>query len=242
MFWFTKKKQCRTPLVEIEGYGIKIIRKNIRHIYFKLDPQTKTMVVSAPKHMGSDQLNQVILSKKQWVLKQASKKVNSKTDIKEAVSFDTPILFMGEKYPIKIQYQTGHPFIEKNADHCLAVHVNPGSNIADIQSLIDTWYRKELKKLILPIIEKWQPVMNVQVKEFNVKKMKTRWGSCNIPACRIWLNFHLIKLDHKFLEYVVVHEMVHLMEKGHNARFKNLMTRFLPQWPELKKQLNQYML
>ncbi|MBU1195875.1 MAG: M48 family metallopeptidase [Proteobacteria bacterium] len=241
MFGFTQKKQCHTPLIEIEGYGIKIIRKNIRHIYFKLDPRTKTMIVSAPKQIGTDQLNQVILSKTQWVLKQVSKPSESKINIKEDVSFDKPVLFLGRKYPVRIFYQTGHPFIEKTEQY-LAVYIHPDARISDIQDLLDTWYRKELKRLIVPIIEKWQPVLNVQIKEFNVKKMKTRWGSCNIKACRIWLNFYLIKLDHRLLEYVVVHEMAHLLEKGHNARFKNLMTQFIPQWPEYKKQLNQYML
>lgn len=229
-------------MIEIEGYGIKIIRKPIRHIYFKVNPKTKTIFISAPKQISSDQLNQVILSKKPWLLKQVSKKIARKTDIKDDVLGDSSIMFMGQKYPIKITYQTGQPFIDKNGDSHFSLYLKPGSTLIDIQHLINTWYRKELDKRISLIIEKWQPVMGVQIKEFKTKKMKTRWGSCNITARRIWLNFHLVKLDHEFLEYVVVHELVHLLEKRHNARFKNFMTQFIPHWPDLKKQLNEYSL
>ncbi len=100
------------------------------------------------------------------------------------------------------------------------------------------WYRKQLKPRIARFIESWEPVLGVSIDQFGVRKMKTRWGSCNIGAKRIWLNLALIKYPEKYLEYVVVHEMIHLIERGHNQRFKSLMDRFVPNWRQLKKELN----
>ena len=94
--------------------------------------------------------------------------------------------------------------------------------------ILQEWYRKELKKLIPSIIDKWQPVMNVQVNDWGVKKMKTRWGSCNISAGRIWMNLELVKRPAQCLEYIIVHEMVHLLERLHNDRFMKHMDLFLP--------------
>ncbi len=110
------------------------------------------------------------------------------------------------------------------------------------EALLDDWCRKEIKKSILLILEKWQPLIGVRIRQFGVRKMKTRWGSCNINAARIWLNLKLIHLPPQFLEYVTVHEMVHLLERGHNARFKGFMDRFIPDWRNLKKELGKFSL
>jgi len=98
--------------------------------------------------------------------------------------------------------------------------------------VLTEWYRAELKREIPKLIEKWQRIMKVDVRDFGVKRMKTRWGTCNIRAKRIWLSLELAKKDPKCLEYVVVHEMVHLLERLHNKRFYRLMDQFLPDWRE----------
>lgn len=103
------------------------------------------------------------------------------------------------------------------------------------------WYRSQLKKLIPPLIEKWEPIMGVEVKEFGVKRMKTRWGTCNPAAKRIWINLELAKKNPICLEYIVVHEMVHLLEGSHNARFKAYMDKFMPSWRAVKAELNGFL-
>ena len=120
--------------------------------------------------------------------------------------------------------------------------MSPGSGILERESLLDGWCREEIKKSIPPILEKWQPLIGVKIRQFGVRKMKTRWGSCNINAARIWLNLKLIHLPLEFLEYVTVHEMVHLLERGHNARFKEFMDKFIPDWRNLKKELGKFSL
>ncbi len=254
MFSFKKPKALKTPGFKadskpgfkpdfkIDGYDLRIIKKPIKHIYFKVYPQTKKIVISAPLRISSDDLNRAFLSKKQWLDKQISKKIIPKPALNKTFSHNETILFMGKAYPVKVIYKSCSPKVIKHNDEFIQLFVRPGTKTIQIQSIIDTWYRYEIKKAINSIIYKWEPVLGVRINEFRVKKMRTRWGSCNIVARRIWLNFHLIKLDEKFLEYVVVHEMIHLLEKKHNARFKHLMSKFIPQWPDLKQQLNLHAL
>ena len=105
--------------------------------------------------------------------------------------------------------------------------------------MLNDWYRSELKARIPALIAKWEPEIGVKVAQWGVKKMKTKWGTCNIDARRIWLNLELAKKPVQCLEYIVVHEMVHLLERHHNDYFRELMDRFMPQWRLYKDQLNE---
>jgi predicted metal-dependent hydrolase len=118
------------------------------------------------------------------------------------------------------------------------VYIHENTTREQRRKVLTEWYRRQLKQLLPALIEKWQPIIDVEVKAWGVKQMKTRWGTCNIPAQRIWLNLELIKKPLNCLEYVVVHEMVHLLERHHNARFKAYMDEFLPHWREHKFALN----
>ncbi len=107
------------------------------------------------------------------------------------------------------------------------------------EQALQQWYRQELKTLIPPILEKWQPYISVQAAVWGVKKMKTKWGSCNTDERRIWINLELIKKPIQCLEYIVVHELVHLLEKHHNARFKAHMDHFMPHWRLHREELSR---
>jgi hypothetical protein len=104
---------------------------------------------------------------------------------------------------------------------------------------MDEWYRQELKELAPPIIEKWEKLMNVSMNELAIKKMKTKWGTCNREAKRIWLNLELAKKPLHCIEYIIVHELAHLLERSHNDKFVAIMNNFLPEWKHLKNELNQ---
>ena len=112
----------------------------------------------------------------------------------------------------------------------MLLHVRANASQDYKQAVVDEWLRYELKKALPPLIEKWQPIMGVEVKKFFVQKMKTRWGTCNVKARRIWLSLELAKKPLGFLESTVVHEMVHLLERGHNKKFYGLMDQFMPEW------------
>ena len=120
----------------------------------------------------------------------------------------------------------------------LELLVRPGTDAGQRNRILHQWYRQQLKELIPPLIEKWQAVLGVAVAEWGVKKMKTRWGTCNIEARRIWLNLELAKKPAKCLEYIVAHELVHLIERNHNDRFVSILERHLPHWRMSRKELN----
>ncbi|MDX1497256.1 MAG: SprT family zinc-dependent metalloprotease, partial [Salinisphaeraceae bacterium] len=119
------------------------------------------------------------------------------------------------------------------------MQVPPGADVAQRKASLEAWYRQQLGLLIPPLIERYEPVMAVQVAQWRIRKMKTRWGTCNIPRRRIWINLELARLPPQCLEYIVVHEMTHLLERGHNARFYALMDRFMPDWREAQDMLGQ---
>lgn len=120
----------------------------------------------------------------------------------------------------------------------LELHVRPELTASERERILHRWYRRQLKELIPPMVEKWQRVVGVEAKQWAIKKMKTKWGACNADACRIWLNLELAKKPVPCLEYIIVHELVHLVERHHGDRFNALMNEFLPQWKARRAELN----
>ncbi|MBV5300600.1 MAG: M48 family metallopeptidase, partial [Methylococcales bacterium] len=144
----------------------------------------------------------------------------------------------GKRYLLKLIEHDERPKISLGHSELL-LYVRPKTSTAQKQAIMDEWLREELKKALPPLIAKWEPVMGVQVKKFFVQKMKTRWGSCNYTKANVRFNSELAKKPIECLEYVVVHELVHLLEPSHNARFHRLMTQFLPHWKLIKDELNR---
>jgi len=120
--------------------------------------------------------------------------------------------------------------------------VRPKSNRAKRAEVMLEWYRKELRNIAAELVAKWQKTIGVEAKNWEIKRMKTRWGTCNQQAGRIWLNLELVKKPISCIDYVVAHELLHLIEKKHNDRFVTLMSQHLPKWRSEKHELNHFML
>jgi len=188
--------------------------------------------------MDEETLDNIIFSRLDWLKDQVKKAPIADPDPVKTYTTGEELLFKGNRCFLYV-HQGNRSRVLVSGENQIHLVVKPGTDVYQREKLIHAWYRKELKQSIAMVVAKWQPRMGVVVNEFNVRKMKTRWGSCNINARRIWLNLALIKLADPFLEYVTVHEMVHLLEKNHNARFKNFMDQFIPDWKKFKKQMNQ---
>jgi predicted metal-dependent hydrolase len=122
----------------------------------------------------------------------------------------------------------------------LILSIKKGSTIEQRQKFLSEWYRKALQQEIPDLIAKWEQIIEVKSSGFTIRDMKTRWGTCNIRSKNICLNLQLAKKPPKCLEYVIVHELVHLLEKSHNSIFKGYMDKYLPQWRAIKKELNNH--
>ena len=145
--------------------------------------------------------------------------------------------YKGTSYLLNVIYRNGFPKIVVQGDGHIDLYVREGSTTEQREKVMTEWYRKQLKQELPSLIAKWEEVIGVKIKEYNVKQMKTRWGTCNVSARRIWINLELAKKPEHCLEYLVVHEMVHLLERKHNAHFKSQMDKFIPQWRTYRKEL-----
>lgn len=226
--------------MKIQGISLTVEKKKIKNMYLKVLPPDGKVVISAPKRMSQKAIEEFVISKSNWI--QEKRKKYENREIKKELQFLTgeQIPFFGQCYPLEVTYTNASREYNKvlfTGDK-IQIQVREGSTKEQREHCLNEWYRKQLKLRIPELIEKWEPVMKVHVKEWNVKNMKTRWGTCNIAAQRIWLNLQLAKKKPECLEYVVVHEMTHLLERKHDGRFYGFMDLFLPEWRKLRAELN----
>lgn len=217
---------------------IDVEQKEIKNIHLSVYPPTGRVRISAPLQLDLDTLRVFALSKLNWIKKQQEKIRGQERETPREFINQESHYFRGKRYLLKVIEVQAPPKVELQHS-TLILSVRPGTSTEKRRSILDEWYRAQLKILVPPLIEKWENRMNVQVNQFGIKKMKTRWGSCNIQARRIWLNLELAKKPPECLEYVVVHELIHLLERNHNDRFTAYLDNFLPKWRFYKEQLNR---
>ncbi|ASQ47137.1 M48 family metallopeptidase [Legionella clemsonensis] len=223
--------------IEIDGIVVEILRKPIKNLHLRVYPPDGQVKVSAPLGYRLDAIHAQIQAKINWIHRQQQRFKTQQ--FHPGYNTGEQLYFLGNAYRlINFSQSTGSKVSRVNdAIHCYA---RRDATREEREKLIQAWHRQEMKALLPILIHHWEPVLGVQVKNWGIKNMKTRWGSCNIRAHRIWLNLRLMTKPIACLEYVVVHEMVHLLEKNHNKRFYALMDRFLPDWRQRQTLLEQY--
>jgi predicted metal-dependent hydrolase len=217
--------------IEIGGIAIEVVRKDIQNIHLRVYPPDGCVRVSAPHGLKDDAVGQFVTSRLDWIVRKQERIAKQDHQPRGELVTGEMHPVEGELYPLEVIARNGQAVVELSAGKLL-LRAKPGTSRTRLQASLDRWYRRRLRAAIPPLIEKWQPIIGVEVAEWHIKKMKTRWGTCNREARRIWINLELAKRPAGQLEYIVVHEMVHMLERLHNARFKSLMDRFLPSWRE----------
>ena len=226
--------------IMVSGLPVAIVRKRIKNLHLGVYPPQGRVRVAAPLAVSDDAVRLAVIGKLGWIKRQQAKfQAQPRQSKREMVSRESHY-FLGRRYLLNVVYQDGTPGVVLRNKTRLDLCVRPGSSAEQRERVLQAWYRQQLKAQIAPLVTRWSPIMGVQVDGWGVKQMKTRWGSCNIAARRIWLNLELAKKPLACLEYIVVHEMVHLLERQHNARFMAYMDRFLPQWHAVRAELNQF--
>jgi len=232
-----KKKNKPAYRITISGITIDVVKKNIKNLNLRVKPSGQVRI-SCPVHTRDETVRQFANSKMSWIKKHLSN-FQKKRKVHQPVCESGEIHhFFGQPFSLQVREKNEKPRVQIIPPDRLILQVRPGADVSKREMILKEWYRSNLKNEIEKLIRRWEPVMGVKVHDFGVKQMKTRWGTCNIRAKRIWLNLELAKMDHELLEYVVVHEMVHLLERLHNKRFHGFMTRFMPDWKSRKKRLN----
>lgn len=223
--------------ITIDGIDIDLERKRVKNVNFTIYPPDGRVRVSAPQRMDEGKLRQVILSKLPWIKRHQSRLAHAKRADPPAYLSGENHAYLGRFYRLEVRCRQAPPEVAWGENGTLEISVRDLSSRDQRERLLYEWYRRELKALIPPIITRWEPVIGVEVAEWGVRRMKTRWGSCSIKAGRIWLNLELIKYPASILEYIIVHEMVHLLERRHNDRFYRFMDTFMPDWRERRDAL-----
>lgn len=220
---------------------IDVFQKRIQNLHLSVHPPTGRVRIAAPIHMNLDTIRVFALSKLAWIKKHQNRLRNQERETPREYITRESHYFLGKRFLLKVIEQQDVPkVILKHST--LELFVRDSGNYEIKKNTIDAWYRNKLKEIVPRYITKWSKVMNVEVAEFRIKRMKRKWGSCNRKATRIWLNLELAKKPVHCIEYLVVHEMIHLLERHHNERFYTLLNHYLPQWKQYRKELNESVL
>ena len=229
---FMQKSECLLHWQECE---VLLARKRIKNINLRIDRMGQ-IKMSAPYQTPLSSIYCFLEEKRVWIMRHQERLFAR--SIQPSFQYNSGELhwFMGEAYPVIFQQNSRKQEVLFQGSQ-ISCYVKENTAAAAKHALLYHWYRAEMKALLPALIQKWQLIMDVQVAQWGIKIMKTRWGSCNPRHKRIWLNLNLIKKPLVCLEYVLVHEMVHLSEASHNDRFYALMSRFMPEWRSYQKQL-----
>jgi hypothetical protein len=217
---------------------IEVEQKDIKNLHLSVYPPNGRVRIAAPTRMDLDTIRVYAISKLGWIRQQQKKfDAQERESPRDYINRERHY-FLGKRYLMKVLEHNAPPAIKIRHTN-LELYMRPSTDHAKRQTILQEWYREELRTLAKPLIAKWEKKMGITVSELGIKKMKTKWGTCNIEAKRIWLNLELAKKPVHCIEYIIVHEMVHLLERNHNERFIALMNHFLPGWREVKGELNQ---
>ena len=228
--------------IMVSDITVDVVKKDIENLNLRVSHPTGRVRIAAPLRVNDEAIRLFIVSKIGWIKKHQSKFNNQDRESeREFVSGESHYYF-GNRYLLNVIYHDAKPKVEiRNKTH-IDLYVRLGSNQTQRQKVMTEWYRFELKEQIPYLIDKWKYIVGVEIDDWSVKKMKTRWGSCNRKNNRIWLNLELAKKPLHCLEFIIVHELTHLLERHHNDRFKSLMDYFMPQWRVYKEELNRFIL
>jgi predicted metal-dependent hydrolase len=224
--------------IDIGNIEINVVQKNIKNVHLSVYPPLGKVRISAPLRMNLDTIRVFAISKLDWIRHQQQKLRSQVREPPRAYLDRESHYLWGKRYLLKLVEVNAPNHLELQHDN-IVLQVRPGLDLAKKRAIIDDFYRQQLEATIPPLIDKWERLMGVNVASFSVRKMKTKWGSCTPALQTIRLNLELAKKPPECLEYVIVHELVHLLEPSHNKRFVAFMDAFMPKWRFYQTELNR---
>lgn len=225
--------------ITIRDLSVEVVRKDIKNLHLGVYPPDGRVRVAVPLVISDEAVRLAVIGKLGWIRRQQAKfEAQQRQSQREMVNGESHY-FLGRRYRLRVKEIDGPARVSLRGTASLDLQVRPGTTPEQREQVLLRWYRGELRALIPPLLEKWQPVIGVEATAWGIRKMKTRWGSCNTGARRLWFNLELAKKPVQCLEFIVVHELLHLLERRHNDRFTALMDQYLPQWRLTREELNR---
>jgi len=227
--------------ITVHSLTVDVVRKAIKNLHLGVYPPDGRVRVAAPLAVSDEAVRLAVIGKLGWIKRQQSSfRAQPRQGKREMVSGESHY-FLGQRYRLRIVFSAGASKVVLNKSR-LELHMRPELAAEERERALQEWYRARLKELVPPLLDKWLPVLGVEPAGWGIRKMKTKWGSCNTEARRIWLNLELAKKPVQCLEYILVHELSHLLERRHNDQFRALMDQAMPLWRLRRDELNQALL
>ena len=224
--------------IRVSGLSVEIVRKAIKNLHLGVYPPNGRVRVAAPIAVSDDAVRLAVIGKLGWIKRQQAKfAVQPRQTKREMVSGESHY-FLGRRYRLRVIEHDGPGRVVLRNRVTLELHVPRKSGAQGRERVLQRWYRERLRELVPSLLLKWEAILGVQAASWGIKRMKTKWGGCTVGARRIWLNLELAKKPVQCLEYLIVHELTHLIERHHNDRFVSLMDRHLPHWRLHRQELN----
>lgn len=225
--------------IEVRGTTIEVVRKDIKNLHLGVYPPYGHVRVAAPLRLNDDAVRLAVISRLGWIRRQRTRfDTQDRQSQREMVTGESHFL-QGRRYRLNVIEQDGKPLVRLHNNTIMELRVSPGSTRKQRERILNRWYRGILKERLAELLPKCEKLAGVRVARCGIRRMKTRWGTCNATAGRIWINLELAKKPMKCLKYILVHELVHLSERHHNDRFKACMDRLVPQWRLYRDLLNR---
>ena len=226
----------RLQYYNIDGIRAELRIKPIKNMYIRVYPPDGKVVVSAPSGISKKALSDFLNSKSRWIREQHLRLSRMSAEKRHEFVSGEYHLYEGKRYRLEVRDSQGRTAVCLDNENII-MYINRDATKEVRERALDAWYREGLKQKLPLLVSKWEKVMDLDVAECRIRKMRTKWGTCNTRERRIWISLELAKYPVFILEYITVHEMVHLLERKHNKRFYALMDHFLPEWREGKKYL-----
>lgn len=224
--------------VQLSDIAVEVVFKDIKNVHLSVCPPDGKVKIAAPNRMSLDTIRVFAISKLAWIKQQQNKlREQQRETPREYLNLESHYVW-GKQYLLSIAYTENAlgVFLQHSK---IVLRVKPGTDTEQKQAILERWYRNILKDAAQPLIAKWETNLGVKVKRLFVQRMKTKWGSCNSDAQSIRLNSELSKKPPECLEYIILHEMMHLLERKHNDRFVALMDKHMPNWRAFRDELNR---
>ncbi|MHA7218627.1 M48 family metallopeptidase [Arthrobacter sp. MDT1-48-3] len=222
----------------VSGLDVDVVYKDIKNMHISVYPPVGRVRVAAPLRTTEDAIRLAVVQRLSWIKRQQEQFQNADRQTeRRMVSGETHYVW-GQRYLLDVSRSSGAYGVEAKGN-TLWVITPPETDAVRRFGALDRWYRRELKAAVPALLEKWQSTLGVEAERIVVRRMKTKWGTCITTSRTIWLNPELAKKDPRCLEYIVVHELIHLLERGHGEKFVALMDQFLPDWRARRDALNE---
>jgi predicted metal-dependent hydrolase len=223
----------------VRGLPVDVVRRDVKHLHLAVYPPHGSVRLVVPTHVDNDAARLAVASRFGWIRRQQNRyQDQERQSSRKFVSGEAHYVW-GRRYRLEVTTKPGAATVTLRNDGRLILTMPRRSTIHDRGEVLAKWYRQQLRAKAGLLVEKWSTSMDAAPNEWRIKRMKTRWGTCSQGAKRIWLNLELAKKSPRCLEFIIVHELVHLRERHHGARFQSLMHEWMPDWRQRREELNQ---